>query len=207
MVFKERTDLENKHKWFITDYICLGDSLIESAGTGVFATRDIPSRTVIESAPVIIVARETFHTLDNIHPGVRNVLSDYPFTWENGRSAIAMGWGGLYNHSFEHNVTWESITEESAGYNALKYRTKRDIVSGEELLIRYTWGANSLWFIDGDVPSPDMSLRDQVKFHGSMGIQTSAFFADAKYAVTRQALGKETLSDYTLVTKKQKTED
>jgi hypothetical protein len=199
-VFKENDMFESK--WFITNCIRLGDSTIEGAGIGVFAIKDLPARTVIEASPVIVVHKSTFETLNDIHPGVRNILSDYPFAWPGGCSAIAMGWGGVYNHSFMHNVMWEIIAKENGdSHNALRFRTKRDIVAGEELFIRYTWTANNLWFIDNAAPPASPSLRDQLASHGSMGMKTERFFADAKYLNARIESGKETLGDYELVTK------
>ena len=133
-MFREPDKFE--HQYFIDSRIYLTESKIPHAGTGVFAKEDIPARVVVESSPVVLVSQDIFRAVNNIHPDTRNVLSDYPFAWTNGRSAFSLGWGGMFNHSFEPNVMWEFVTEEDDGHNALWFRTKRDIIAGEELFIR-----------------------------------------------------------------------
>ena len=205
-MFKECDKFDRR--WFIDPRIHLGMSAIKNAGTGVFATNDIPSRTVIESSPVILVSRDLFDVINNIHSNVRNILSDYPFAWPNGISAFALGWGGLYNHSFEPNVMWEFVTEEDDGFNALRFRTKRDIKAGEELFIRYVWMAARLWFVDDDADGRP-TLDQQFSAHGSMGLQTNKFFSDAKRIsdLSDRGFNVETLGDWKQVAKKKEEEE
>ena len=132
-MFKEK--IHDPRQWFISHDLEMKDSSIPDAGSGVFAINDIPARTIIEKAPVVIVGRDIFNHLNDLH-GIRNILCDYPFRWSDGCAAFALGWGGIYNHSFDANVRW-GIHDE--GYNALTFMTKRDIVAGEELFIRYCW--------------------------------------------------------------------
>ena len=207
-MFKEQERFDEK--WFIGD-IRLGVSTIPNSGIGVFATKDIPARTVFESSPVIVVSHNTFEELNSIHDGVRHTLSDYPFAWNNGMSAIALGWGGLINHSFEPNAQWRLRTAEEHGYNALIFRTKVDIKAGEEIFIRYVWNSDRLWFVDDDAPiSADSdSLRDQLMSRGSMGMQAQHFFNDVRRVQkwSDRGIDVETLGDWTKVTKKKKQGD
>ncbi|KIV90728.1 hypothetical protein PV10_05354 [Exophiala mesophila] len=114
-------------------------------GRGVFATRDIPSRTVIEVSPVLVftedeVENHTQHT----------VLQHYTYYWPSpsGRSmtqALALGLGSMFNHSTrQQNVGWQRNTET----DVIVYTALRDIKQGEELCISY--GSARLWFPDAD---------------------------------------------------------
>ena len=208
-MFKERQKYDKN--WFISPDIELAESGIPNAGMGVFAKNDIPARTIFESSPVIIVSHNTFDELNNIHPGIRHTLSDYPFAWINGNSAIALGWGGLINHSFEPNCQWRLRTMEEHGYDAIVFRTKRLIKAGEELFIRYVWDNNRLWFVDDDAPDSTETVSRQIRSQGSMGMQAQGFFNDVRRVHSLSARGVnnvETLGDWAAVTKvKKKNED
>ncbi len=195
-------------KWFISHDLRLDESSIPGAGVGVFAANDIPARTVVESCSVILVAQHTFEVLNDIHPPHRHVLSDYPFQWTRKISAICLGWGALINHSFEPNTMWELKKEEDCGYNALWFRTKRDIAAGEELFVRYVWDNNKLWFVD-DTADASIDHRTQVRQGGSMGMQVNQFFNDVAMIDSLRARDHnvETLGDWTRVSKKKKQKD
>ncbi len=206
-MFKEQEKFDQN--WFIHSDLRLGESTIPGAGTGVFATADIPARTVIESCPVIIMAHNTFNELNSIHPGVRHILSDYPFQWTNGRSAICLGWGGIINHSFEPNAQWRLRTKEEHGFDALVFRLKRNIKAGEEIFVRYVWDADKLWFVDEDAGDAPQTVTSQIQQYGTMGMQAQGFFNDVRrlQGVSKRGHNIETLGDWQLVTKKKKTED
>lgn len=137
-------------KWFILPDLEIKESKIPNAGLGVFAINDIPARTIIEKSPVVITSNQIFDYLEqDLIPGVRNVLCDYAFGWEAGTWVWPLGWGGIYNHSFDANVKWSKYIEE--GSNSLVYTTKRDIKAGEELFVRYCWTSERLWFADDSV--------------------------------------------------------
>ena len=209
-MFKDNPDPKSKDRWFISHDLRLGDSTIPNAGVGVFAINDIPARAVIESSPVVLVAQHTFEVLNDIHPPHRHLLSDYPFAWTQRTSAIAMGWGGLFNHSFEPNAMWELKKEEDVGYNAIWFRTKRIITAGEELFLRYVWDHDKLWFADDDADiAQGHDLRTQVRRSGSTGMQMNQFFADIQMGTELEARGHnvETLGDWKKVTKKKQKDE
>lgn len=117
-----------------------------SMGKGVFATEDIAKNTLIESAPVILVHKDTFSTLNNFNGGVHK-FSEYPFGWgRDGLCAFALGYGGIYNHKVNCNLAWRPNYD----YESMQYTTTRDIVAGEELFIRYVplYKLADLWFED-----------------------------------------------------------
>ncbi|MGH1434809.1 MAG: SET domain-containing protein [Lewinella sp.] len=109
-------------------------------GRGVFTAQEIPEGSHIESCPVLVLSEEGT-TL--IH---QTKLHDYYFLWgDEGESAIALGFGSLYNHSSEANADYEmDIEMESLEIIAIK-----DIQPGEEITINYTDGEfhqTELWF-------------------------------------------------------------
>ena len=119
--------------------------MTKDMGRGVFANDDIPKDIIIESAPVILCHGNLLHELVAIHGKVS--LSEYPFGWgKNGLMAIAMGWGGIYNHKARPNAIWRPNYE----LETIEYRTSRAIEKGEQIFIRYLpiWQLENLWFED-----------------------------------------------------------
>ncbi len=120
--------------------------MTENMGKGCFALEDIEKNTVVESAPVILVHNDTFSSLNEINGGTHK-LSEYPFGWgRDGMVAFALGYGGIYNHKVEANLSWRPNYENEA----LQYTAVRDIKAGEELFIRYLplYKLFALWFHD-----------------------------------------------------------
>lgn len=109
-------------------------------GRGVFATRDIPSRTVIDVAPVLVFSAEEY-------AGVRDsLLREYTFHWRSPPGAMALsigGLGSLFNHRRRPNVGW--LCDVDA--RAIRYIALQDIAAGEELFICYA-PQHALWFED-----------------------------------------------------------
>lgn len=108
----------------------LGPSTLEGAGRGVFAAVALKAGELIESCPVIALAdpkdRERLR---------KTGLVNYYFLWgENrDRAAICIGFGSLYNHSYEPSVGYmKFIDKEQMDFFAL-----RDITEGEELTVNY----------------------------------------------------------------------
>lgn len=131
-------------RWFIDPRVEV--RMTPKMGKGCFATSRIEKNTLIESAPVILVHRDTFGNLNDYNGGVHK-LSEYPFTWGvDGQCAIALGYGGIYNHNIAANVVWRPNHE----YESIQYTTNRDIEVGEEIFIRYLplSKLDLLWFED-----------------------------------------------------------
>lgn len=130
-------------------------------GKGCFAVSDIEKNTTIESSPVILMHRDTFSNLNEFNGGIHK-LSEYPFGWgRDGLVAIALGYGGIYNHKVDPNVTWRPDYEKES----MIYTTTRDILSGEELFIRYVPLAklDALWFYDEESEDWAKRYRSEVK--------------------------------------------
>ena len=65
----------------------------------------------------------------------------YVFGWGDGRTALALGYGSLYNHSYVPNATTLETDDE------LVVTATRDIQVGEEIRINYMGTAqDGVWF-------------------------------------------------------------
>ena len=106
------------------------ESAIKGAGRGVFATRDIKKGEVIEQSPVIFLEGEARMLKSS-------ELYNYFFLSEDKQSvAIALGYGSIYNHSYEPNATYEKqFDDELIVFIAIK-----DIAADEEITVNYNYG-------------------------------------------------------------------
>ncbi len=112
---------------------------VPGRGRGVFCHHDIPADALIEVCPVIVLPKGD---LEHVH---RSHLHDYYFLWEHeGETAIALGYGSLYNHAEPNNADYEMHFDE----RTLHVIATRKIPAGEEICIDYTDGVDrsTLWF-------------------------------------------------------------
>ncbi|KAJ3505047.1 hypothetical protein NLJ89_g7617 [Agrocybe chaxingu] len=107
-------------------------------GRGVYAARLIPRSTVVEISPVLLFSKEEYE-----NHGRHTVLDHYTFTWTDGRMALALGLGSLFNHSSSPSVSYSLDTKT----DSIRYTTVRDVEAGEELCIFY---GHKLWFSPAD---------------------------------------------------------
>jgi SET domain-containing protein len=94
-------------------------------GRGVFARQFIPEGTVFERVPVLVIPEDEILE----QPGM---LSHYVFEWGKGTVALALGFGSMYNHSFNPNARYDDVGRQTKIFTAL-----RDISAGEEVTINY----------------------------------------------------------------------
>lgn len=95
-------------------------------GRGVFARVLIPEGTVFERVPLLVIpAAEVLEGEDS------RVLQDYVFEYKKD-VALALGYGSLYNHSYNPNARYDD-----AGRQIKEFRALRDIHPGEEITINY----------------------------------------------------------------------
>ncbi|KAF7905048.1 uncharacterized protein EAF01_005569 [Botrytis porri] len=115
-------------------------------GRGVFASRDIPARSVLEVCPVLVLDPS-----ENENHIKKTELYHYTYNWpykpkssnegSNGTTkpptttqAVILGLGSMFNHSTLHqNVGWERDVHNLL----ITYTALRDIKEGEELCISY----------------------------------------------------------------------
>lgn len=112
-----------------------------SKGKGIFALKSFMPGDVIETAPILIIPQEQEKSLEN------TVLYNYTFAWgENGRhSAVVMGYGSFYNHSYNPNAYYRRDLEKEC----LEIIAYQPIKAGEEITFNYNGFPTSqdpLWF-------------------------------------------------------------
>lgn len=108
----------------------------------VHTVDSIKSGEIIELCPVIIIGKEDTKKLHETH------LHDYYFVWDIdlGTSAIALGYGSLYNHSEQPNADFELVPEEQS----IRFLAVKDIEAGGEITIDYLGMKDTdykLWFM------------------------------------------------------------
>jgi len=111
--------------------VYLGDSKIPSAGRGVFALADIAANETIEICPVIIVSDQDGLRLKETE------LQNYYFKFEDSKGTInfgiCLGYGSLYNHSYEPNATYIKELEDST----IEFMAIKPIKKDEEITVNY----------------------------------------------------------------------
>ncbi|KAG9245291.1 hypothetical protein BJ878DRAFT_25632 [Calycina marina] len=129
-------------------------------GRGVFASKDIPAKTVLEVSPVLVL-----DPVENSEHICKTDLYNYTYNWPymppipakvqqeaspkskiTTTQAVIFGLGSMFNHStMFQNVGWErDVTKLVITYTSL-----RDIKAGEELCISYG-DVGRLTFKDAD---------------------------------------------------------
>ncbi|KYC97017.1 SET domain-containing protein [Heyndrickxia sporothermodurans] len=106
---------------------------------GVFATCDIKKGVLLHEAPVISYPNDQHQYIE------QTLLADYAFEYGINHSAILLGYGMLFNHSYEPNAIYE-INFDNHTFDFYAYR---DIKAGDEILINYNGDVDDkeqLWF-------------------------------------------------------------
>lgn len=129
-------------KLFTSDKVYISQSKILNAGRGVFARCNIKKGEIIEICPVILVPR---HDMSNLNESVLVTYFFY-FGKSNERLVIALGFGSIYNHSYEPNATYKIKPRgKTMEFSALK-NVKKDT----EITVNYNRGNSKdkspLWF-------------------------------------------------------------
>ena len=112
---------------------------IGRSARGVFARRAFHPGDVIEIAPVILIPN-TQRTLIR-----QTVLENYVFDWGGGSTAVALGYGSLYNHAYDPNAHYyQDIDRKTLEFSAI-----RGIAEGDEITVNYNGSSESslpMWF-------------------------------------------------------------
>lgn len=107
---------------------------VRGKGRGVFARRPIGEGEVIERVPVVVLDAAELRNPDGWIG-----LASYCFLWDTGRYALALGYGSLYNHSYQPNARYDDAGRMTKVFTAL-----RDIAAGEEITVNYNGEPNDL---------------------------------------------------------------
>ena len=121
------------------DFIYFKDS--PKGGRGVFTADYIPKDTLIEICPVLVLSNED---REKIH---QTFLHDYYFLWdkEGKQAAIALGYGSLYNHSYQPNAYYQMNKDGQS----IDVYAGEDIEPGQEICFNYNgqrFDDSPLWF-------------------------------------------------------------
>lgn len=108
-------------------------------GLGVFALRNFKKGETIENSPTLtLTPTERKHC-------EKTMLNSYMYPWKSTRSAaIALGYGSIYNHSFDPNADWK----QNFKTNQMTYKAIKDIKKGEEILVNYNGEPDDTTHID-----------------------------------------------------------
>ena len=112
---------------------------VRGKGRGVFARRAIRKGEVIETVPMLVLTAAEFE--DRL---AGTSLANYCFAWGEGKAALALGYGSLYNHSYRPNARYDDVGPRTKEFTAL-----RDIAPGEEITVNYHGEPRSraaIWF-------------------------------------------------------------
>lgn len=104
-------------------------SKIPNAGRGVFASEKISAGEVIEVAPITKLGRSTYPT-EIKDP---DTPDNYTFSFAEGYEAFALGFGAIYNHSYDPNALYV----KSHKRQAIIFSARRNIDKDEEITVSY----------------------------------------------------------------------
>jgi uncharacterized protein len=112
--------------------------VVPGMGRGVFAAEAIRKGRLIESCPVVPLARGEEEDVTG------RTLESYLFEWgdDGDHFCLALGYGSLYNHSAAPNATFEA----DPGRARIVFRAVRDIPKGRQILIDYGWEVDDYHF-------------------------------------------------------------
>jgi hypothetical protein len=94
----------------------------------IIAARPFMAGELVHVAPVVVVPNEQ----------VAGVLENYVYTWRRGRSAIALGFGSLFNHSKTPTLCLQKYPTK----RLIMYWAIRSIDAETELTIDYGYEPN-----------------------------------------------------------------
>jgi SET domain-containing protein len=105
------------------------DRTTTGMGRGVFARRRLRAGDLIERVPVIVVPAPQCHLV------AATILDSYDYKWgEDGmQRAIALGYGSLYNHSYQPNAHYTKLFENLE----IIFVALKTIEEGQEITINY----------------------------------------------------------------------
>ena len=102
---------------------------VEGKGRGIFAAKAFRRGELLDVCPVLVFSPKERELLD------QTLLHDYVFVWgeDDSQSALALGYGSLFNHSSSPNARYLADYENGT----LEIHAYRDIAAGEEICFNY----------------------------------------------------------------------
>lgn len=98
-------------------------------GRGVFATEEIRTGNIIETAELIELTQKATKDID------KTALNVYTYRLTDDQDCLVLGNGELFNHSSSPNVSY--IIVKRSNRRMMQFKAIKDIYPGDELLIDY----------------------------------------------------------------------
>lgn len=94
-------------------------------GLGVFAAKNIKKGVVVEESPFLVLGPDDYG----------GIVVDYVFAAsdDSDDSYFMLGWGSLFNHADNHNITYH-LDEER---NIVIFETCKNVKKGTQLCVNY----------------------------------------------------------------------
>ncbi len=125
-----------------SDRVYVNDSRIAIGERGVFAARNIGKGQLIEKCPIIEISEDD---PSNSKEGIL-ITYFYYFGKKKEGQAIALGFGSIYNHTYEPNA----IYEINHDVKTIDFTASSDIKKDEEITVNYNFAnpkdKNPMWF-------------------------------------------------------------
>jgi hypothetical protein len=101
-------------------------------GWGVVSDRAITADRIVEIAPVLIL----FRAITDQHLNLKTRVFDWgALGGRPGETALALGYGSIYNHGNPPNLRYRAIPRGIS--SGLEFSAAREIAAGEELTVNY----------------------------------------------------------------------
>lgn len=100
---------------------------VKAKGRGVFARKDFAKGDVIEACPVIVLTELEDQEVQ------KTILGKYVYEWEEKTSAMVLGYGSIFNHSYTPNAEYTRDFKKGV----LTYTAIKDIPKGTEIVVNY----------------------------------------------------------------------
>jgi len=108
----------------------IGNSKIPKAGRGIFASKKIKKGELIENCPVLVLPKKDYPLVK------KTILRDYYFMWGKITCAMCLGYGSLFNHSYQPNATYRKEIKNKS----IKFMAIKNIKKGGEITVNYNYG-------------------------------------------------------------------
>ncbi|KHE72999.1 SET domain-containing protein [Halobacillus sp. BBL2006] len=106
---------------------------------GMFATKPIKKDELIHEAPVIPYPNEEYVHIE------KTLLADYMFEYGENHTAMLLGYGMMFNHSYQPNADYRINFDN----HTFEFFAHKDIEEDEEIFINYNGEVENdtpLWF-------------------------------------------------------------
>lgn len=113
--------------------------VIPGKGRGVFCKSRIKAGSLIETSPLLVLTAQDYPAITHTK------LTDYIFHFDKEKrlTALALGFGSLYNHALYPNATYEIDHVD----RVIRYCASENISAGKEICINYDGSPGSEeWF-------------------------------------------------------------